>query len=181
MNNKKPIIISSIIAIIIILICLIAIFLKSKSINDNNTTTTSTTAVKKDYSLKDEASDISITFNDEKYINGYKLNIKKVENVTNIENVVEVYDIDLLDKDNNIVKVDNTSLIVSIPFNNTENYNDFKVLYLNDNNEVKETISAIYKNGKVEFRVSHLSRYAIIATKKEENTTTTTTTTTSNN
>lgn len=177
-KNKKIVVISLIFAIVIIIGCMLSIFINSLNTNKTNkpTTTKNITKSTEKY-LKDEVYGINISYSDNKEISDdSKLVVTKISDSINIENVVALYDISLKDKNNNIVNVSNTKLKVSIPFDNSLNYDEFKVLYLSDENEIKETINATYSNGKVSFYVNHLSKYAVVATKSENNTTTTTTT-----
>ena len=175
-KDKKVLIL--IICIITILLALLLLFFTTmnKNIpNNEKTTTTTTEKVVEEKVLIDELTNISIKVDDTKYFDN-KLSIKKVENVK-IENLDDktllmVYDIDLLDKNNNIVKVENANLLVSVPYNNENNYTEFKVLHLDESNKILETLNADYQNGKVVFIVNHLSRYAIIGKKVEEEPTT---------
>ena len=175
-KDKKVLIL--IICIITILLALLIIFLASSNKNaiDNEETTTTTTTEKvvKEKVLIDELTNVSIKVDDSKYFNN-ELSIKKLENVK-VENIDDktllmVYDINLLDENNNIVKVENANLLISIPYNNVNNYTEFKVLHLDENNKVLETLNANYQNGKVVFSVNHLSRYAIVGKKVDEPTT----------
>lgn len=45
---------------------------------------------------------------------------------------------------------------------------NYKIVYLK-NGEIKETLDAKIKNGYIVFETSHLSNYAIVATKQEVN------------
>lgn len=175
-NKKKYVVIGLIVCILLLIFFLIFVLGNSLKKNDNNKTSTTTTSIKKENILKDSSTGIIINYSDSSEIKDTnKLVVSKVNDKIDIENLISVYDINIVDKNNKLVNVDNTKLKIRIPFDNSFNYNYFKVLYL-DNNEVKETINATYNNGNIIFYVNHLSRYAIVAT-KEENTTTTSTTT----
>lgn len=176
--NSKSIVI--IIVIVLIIISMLSLMLMSGLKNNNEevttTTTKSTTTKTINKELKEELYGVSVEYSDTKEIeDDHKLEVVKLEEKVSIENVVALYDINLKDINNNIVKVENTSLLITIPYQNVDNYKTFKVLYLNDTNEVLETIPASYLDGKVSFRVTHLSRYAIVGEKDETKTTTTTT------
>lgn len=179
-NDKKVriIIICIILIILVLLLILIGGLGAKKDKESTSTTTTTTTITEKVIESKeliDEISKVSIKLNSEKYYDK-KLVVKQMQGIK-IENAIAVYDIKLIDENNNNVKVENTNLIISIPYNNINNYTDFKVLYLDESNSVLETLNANYKDGKIGFEVNHLSRFAIIGTKVEQQTTTKTTTT----
>ena len=172
-KDKKIFII--IICSILSLLSLLIIFIVNTNKNNNNeqfqTTTIITEKAEKSKELFDSISNVSIKLNSEEYFDKTLL-VKSVLDVE-IENAVAVYDINLIDQDNKIVKVENTTMLISIPYNNDSKYNEFKVLHLDDDNSVLETLNASYQNGKVIFEVTHLSRYAIVASKNEEQITTT--------
>ena len=171
-NNEKKIlgIIVCIILLIIALIVLLVANISSKKDNTEPTftTTSSTEKIEVSKELIDEESNVTLKLNSEEYFD--KTLIVKVVKDVKIENAVAVYDINLFDKENKVVKVENIRMTISIPYDNINNYTDFKVLYLDENNAVLEELNANYVNGKVVFEVNHLSRYAIVGTKVEEQT-----------
>lgn len=174
LNGKSIVIIIIIIILIISMLGLMIISGLKNNISNNTTTTTKiTTTEAQGKELKENLYGISINYNKTNEIeNNHKLEVIKLEEKLEIENVALLYDINLKDSSNNIVKVSNTELVITVPYENVENYSTFKVLYLSDTNEVIETIPANYINGKVIFTVNHLSRYAIVGEKEETTTTT---------
>ena len=173
MKKDKKIIVL-VVCIIIILAAMISLFIANLNHKDdkenNDTTTTTTEKISKSKTIQDNTSNLSVYFDNFEYDDTVKLVVKKVDNVT-IDNVVSVYDIELVDSSNNKIEVKNTNIQISIPFNNKDNYTNFKVLYLNDKNEILDTLDANYINGNVVFKTTHLSKYAIVATKEDEKTT----------
>ena len=166
MKKDKKIIIL-VVCIIIILVAMISLFianLNHKDDIDKTTTTTTTEKIEKDKTIKENSFNVSAIFDNFEYDDNVKLVVKKVDNVS-IENV---YDIELVNSNNNKIDVKNVNIQISIPFDNKDNYTNFKVLYLSENNEVLDTIDANYINGNVVFKTTHLSRYAIVANKVEE-------------
>ena len=170
MKKDKKIIIL-VVCIIIILVAMISLFIANLNHKDDidktTTTTTTTEKIIKSKTIKDNTYNLSVYFDNFEYDDSVKLVVKKVDNVP-IENVVNVYDIELVDSTNNKIDINNADIQISIPFDNKDNYTNFKVLYLGNNNEVLDTIDANYINGNVVFKTTHLSRYAIVATKVEE-------------
>lgn len=159
----------------LVLLVTVVLFLKScnKKESKLNTNSTTTKKVVGDKVLSDNSVIVKYT-SDKEIKEDYKLVAKKVQDNFDFADLIGVYDIDIMDKNNNVVKIDDTLLEISVPYTNDLKYTNFKVLYLDVNNEVKQTISAKYSNQMITFKVNHLSRYAIVGY-KEENTTTTTT------
>lgn len=175
LNGKSIVIIIIIIILIISMLGLMVISSLNNNSSNNTTTTTKITKTEsQDKELKENIYGISINYNKTNEIeNNYKLEVINLEEKLEIENVVLLYDINLKDSSNNIVKVSNTELVITVPYENIDNYSSFKVLYLSDTNEVIEIIPATFLNGKIKFTVNHLSRYAIVGEKDETTTTTT--------
>ena len=82
-----------------------------------------------------------------------------------------VADINVLDGNNNVVKISDTKMKIRIALPEDLNgYDKYEVVYI-VNDEIKETIPATVENGYIVFETSHLSQYGIIATNtgKEKN------------
>lgn len=96
----------------------------------------------------------------------YKLDIKSIEVKKELadKNVKFVADINVLDGNNNIVKISDTKMKIRIALpDNLKGYNKYEVAYIL-NGEIKETMPATVENGYIVFETSHLSQYGIIAT-----------------
>ena len=96
----------------------------------------------------------------------YKLDIKPVEVKKELadKNVKFIADINVLDGNNNVVKISDTKMKIRIALpDNLKGYDKYEVVYIL-NGEIKETIPAAAENGYIVFETSHLSQYGIIAT-----------------
>ena len=109
----------------------------------------------------------------EKEVNkNYKLDIKQIEIIKNLsdKNVKYVVDINILDNNNQIVKISNNKMKIRIVLpEDLKGFDKYEVVYILDD-EIKETIPATVEDGYIVFETSHLSQYGIIATKVEEKT-----------
>ncbi len=80
------------------------------------------------------------------------------------KNVKFIADINVLDGNNNIVKISDTKMKIKIALpDDLKGYNKYEVAYIL-NGEIKETMPATVENGYIVFETSHLSQYGIIAT-----------------
>ena len=96
----------------------------------------------------------------------YKLDIKSIEVKKELadKNVKFVADINVLDGNNNVVKISNTKMKIRIALpDDLKSYDKYEVVYIS-NGEIKETIPATVENGYIVFETNHLSQYGIIAT-----------------
>ena len=65
--------------------------------------------------------------------------------------------------DNEVVPMENGKYTISIPVaENLRNFKNYKVIYVNEDGEIQETIDAKLVNGKVVFTTTHLSTYGVI-------------------
>lgn len=96
----------------------------------------------------------------------YRLDIKPIEVKKELadKNVKFIADINVLDGDNNVVKINDTKMKIRIALpDDLKGYNKYEVAYIL-NGEIKETIPATVENGYIVFETAHLSQYGIIAT-----------------
>ena len=96
----------------------------------------------------------------------YKLDIKPVEVKKNLadKNVKFIADINVLDGNNNVVKISDTKMKIRIALpDNLKGYDKYEIVYIS-NGEIKENIPAAAENGYIVFETNHLSQYGIIAT-----------------
>lgn len=96
----------------------------------------------------------------------YKLDIKSIEVKKELadKNVKFIADINVLDGNNNVVKISNTKMKIRIALpDDLKSYDKYEVVYIS-NGEIKETIPATVENGYIVFETNHLSQYGIIAT-----------------
>ena len=100
----------------------------------------------------------------------YKLDIKQIEISKNLsdKNVKYVVDINILDNNNQMVKISDTKMKIRIAIpEDLKEFNKYEVVYIL-NNEIKETIPATIEDGYIVFETTHLSEYGIVATNFEE-------------
>ncbi|WP_449078138.1 InlB B-repeat-containing protein [Ruminococcus sp.] len=103
----------------------------------------------------------------------YKLDIKSIEVKKELadKNVKFVADINVLDGNNNVVKISNTKMKIRIALpEDLKGYDKYEVVYI-VNDEIKETLPAAVENGYIVFETNHLSQYGIIATNTGNGTT----------
>ncbi|MGN0342704.1 MAG: choice-of-anchor I family protein [Roseburia sp.] len=82
-------------------------------------------------------------------------------------NLLAVFDISVLDQDNQIVSVDNNELTIRLRLaDSLKGYDAYQVVYIKDG-EVKETIAATLEDDYLVFKTTHLSQYGIVGTKTE--------------
>ena len=96
----------------------------------------------------------------------YKLDIKSIEVKKELadKNVKFVADINVLDGNNNVVKISNTKMKIRIALpEDLKGYDKYEVVYI-VNDEIKETLPATVENGYVVFETNHLSQYGIVGT-----------------
>ena len=75
-----------------------------------------------------------------------------------------VADINVLDGNNNVVKISNTKMKIRIALpEDLKGYDKYKVVYI-VNDEIKETLPAAVENGYIVFETNHLSQYGIVGT-----------------
>ena len=103
----------------------------------------------------------------------YKLDIKSIEVKKELadKNVKFVADINVLDGNNNVVKISDTKMKIRIALpEDLKGYDKYEVVYI-VNDEIKETLPATVENGYIVFETNHLSQYGIIATNTGNGTT----------
>lgn len=96
----------------------------------------------------------------------YKLDIKSIEVKKELadKNVKFVADINVLDGNNNVVKISNTKMKIRIALpEDLKGYDKYEVVYI-VNDESKETLPAAVENGYIVFETNHLSQYGIVGT-----------------
>ncbi len=103
----------------------------------------------------------------------YKLDIKSIEVKKELadKNVKFVADINVLDGNNNVVKISNTKMKIRIALpEDLKGYDKYEVVYI-VNDEIKETLPAAVENGYIIFETNHLSQYGIVGTNTGSGTT----------
>ena len=103
----------------------------------------------------------------------YKLDINSIEVKKELadKNVKFIADINVLDGNNNVVKISDTKMKIRIALpEDLKGYDKYEVVYI-VNDEIKETLTAAVENGYIVFETNHLSQYGIIATNTGNGTT----------
>lgn len=103
----------------------------------------------------------------------YKLDIPEVEVKKELadKNIRFITDINVLDGNNNVVKISDTKMKIRIALpEDLKGYDKYEVVYI-VNDEIKETLPAAVENGYIVFETNHLSQYGIIATNTGNGTT----------
>lgn len=98
----------------------------------------------------------------------YKLEILPLDITEALKNkgIIALYDINIV-KDQEIVNINGIKIRISIKLSEELlKYKNYKIVYLK-NGEIKETLDAKIENGYIVFETTHLSNYAIVATKEE--------------
>ena len=98
----------------------------------------------------------------------YKLDIREVEVKKELadKSIKFIADINVLDGNNNVVKISDTKMKIKIALpEDLKEYDKYEVVYISDG-EIKETIPATVEDGYIVFEATHLSQYGIVATSK---------------
>lgn len=86
--------------------------------------------------------------------------------------VIKVYDISIVDSASEYVEIEDGKFKISIEIDeDNQKYDVYKVVYIDDNGNIKETFDAKLEDGKVVFETTHLSTYGIIGYNNKEVTT----------
>ena len=94
----------------------------------------------------------------DKLTEAYKDN-KKVEGLK----LINLYEINIFDGNDEVVPMEDGKFTISIPLaEDLRNFKNYKVIYVNEDGEIQETIDAKLVNGKVVFTTTHLSTYGVI-------------------
>ena len=127
--------------------------------NDEKVIFESEEAIRNDLSLKvTEKTDDEIKKGTEKVTEAYKDN-KKVKEVK----LINLYEIDVLNGDGRIEKLEDGKFTIAIAIpESDQKYDNYKVVYFDEEGKLVETLNAKLENGKVVFTTSHLSTYGVV-------------------
>ena len=88
----------------------------------------------------------------------------EVEKELAVKNVKFIADINVLDGNNNVVKISDIKMKIRIALpDNLKGCDKYEIVYIS-NGEIKENLPVTVENGYIVFETSHLSQYGIIAT-----------------
>ncbi len=127
--------------------------------NDEKVIFESEEAIRNDLSLKvTEKTDDEIKKGTEKVTEAYKDN-KKVKEVK----LINLYEIDVLNGDGRIEKLEDGKFTIAIAIpESDQKYDNYKVVYFDEEGKLVETLNAKLVDGKVVFTTSHLSTYGVV-------------------
>lgn len=121
------------------------------------------------FTAKEElASDYELKIEDKK--NDLKdEQIKDFEKTIKDSHLVLLYNISVVDGNNEIVPMENGEYTIRLKLTKEamENYDAFTVIYVDDNGEIKETFKTKVDGEYVEFTTTHLSDYGVLGVKEE--------------
>ena len=94
---------------------------------------------------------------------------KKVEELLENMSLLDFYDISVF-KGKKEVSMKNGEYTIKIKIDEEKlkDYENFQIVYVNDENEIEEYIDAEIEDGYIIFHTSHLSQYGIVASLREE-------------
>lgn len=143
--------------------------------NDSNVTFESDTKLEEGYTLKVE----NVTFDDKNSIvaSAKDMIAKELEKNKNIKDldILTTYDISVMNGEE-VVKMENGNYKISLIANEDllKKYSNFKVVYIDENGKVAESIAAVVNGNTVTFETSHLSTYSLVGYNTEDANDTTT-------
>lgn len=127
--------------------------------NDEKVIFESEEAIRNDLSLKvTEKTEDEIKKGTEKVTEAYKDN-KKVKEVK----LINLYEIDVLNGDGGVEELEDGKFTIAIAIpESDQKYDNYKVVYFDEEGKLVETLNAKLENGKVVFTTSHLSTYGVV-------------------
>ena len=136
--------------------------------------TTSKTKKKTSSKTTTLKTDKVILISDTKLNNKYKLNVndlddKKSEYTEKVEDfeIVSLYDVSIYNGKKEVEMKDN-SFIIKIKLDENTNYDNYKIIYVNDDGEIAEYIDGTIEDGYIVFKTTHLSQYGVIGQNEKE-------------
>ncbi len=116
-----------------------------------------------------------ITLTSEKKLNEkYKLKVndlskEKEQYQDSVEGtMLKIYDISIFKGKKQVTIKDGIYTIkIKIDEKELSKYDNYNIVYIDDNNEIKETIEGTIEDGYLVFKVTHLSQYGIVGKKEE--------------
>ena len=121
-------------------------------------------------------SDKVIFVSDKKVGKKYKLNVddlqktevaNEVSNQLNDLSLISFYDVNVYNGKKQVaMKNGKYTLKIKIDDNNINEYENYQIIYVNDNGEIEEYLDGVIEDGYIVFKTSHLSQYGVIAKEK---------------
>ena len=112
---------------------------------------------------------------DTKLNNKYKLNVNDLDDKKSEYNkkvkdfdIVSLYDVSIYNGKKE-VEMKNNSFIIKIKLDEKkDNYDNYKIIYVNDDGEIAEYIDGTIEDGYIVFKTTHLSQYGVIVQNEKE-------------
>ena len=121
-------------------------------------------------------SDKVIFVSDKKVDKKYKLNVddlqktevaEGVSNQLNDLSLISFYDVNVYNGKKQVaMKNGKYTIKIKIDENNIDEYENYQIIYVNDDGEIEEYLDGIIEDGYIVFKTSHLSQYGVIAKEK---------------
>jgi len=121
-------------------------------------------------------SDNVIFVSDKKVGKQYKLNVddlnatdvaKEVSSQLQNTNLISFYDVNVYNGRKPVpMKNGSYTLKIKIDESNIEDYENYQIIYVNDNGEIEEYLEGVIEDGYIVFKTTHLSQYGVIAKEK---------------
>ena len=131
-------------------------------------------------SYQDESETIYLVSEDDAMLPMYKLIVTEVtdeEKLSNIqkslksnEKLLNLYDINIVDGNGEIVKLENGSYLIKIKMTeDLKKYDNYSVVYIDESGKVAETLKAKIDGEYITFTTTHLSSYGVVGLSDVEN------------
>lgn len=86
--------------------------------------------------------------------------------------IIDMFDISMYNSDNTKYNVENEYISIKIPLtSNLKKYKNLEVVFIDDTNSIRETVTPKVDDGFIIFETTHLSTYGIIGSLEENSTT----------
>lgn len=129
--------------------------------------------------LKTEDETLIFESNSDKFLPSYKIVLSEEteeeqistiqESLETSEKIVNLYDINIKNYNDSIVKIEDGSFLIKIKLTDEmKKYDELKVIYVNDKNEIEETFEVEIEGEYLTFNTTHLSLYGIVGVTKTQ-------------
>ena len=134
------------------------------------------TKIKEEEKDKTLESEKVIFVSDKKVGKKYKLNVddlnatdvaKEVSSQLQDTNLISFYDVNVYNGKKQVsMKNGKYTLKIKIDETNMDDYENYQIIYVNDNGEIEEYLEGVIEDGYIVFNTTHLSQYGVIAKEK---------------
>ena len=131
-------------------------------------------------SYQDESETIYLVSEDDAMLPMYKLIVTEImdekelssiqETLKSNEKLLNLYDINIVDGNGEIVKLENGSYLIKIKMTeDLKKYDNYSVVYIDESGKVAETLKAKIDGEYITFTTTHLSSYGVVGLSDVEN------------